>query len=77
MTSFHKDHYENLYAVLSGEKTFTLLPPYDFYRLYLQQLPVARYTFREGSGNEIDATNAQLDLQLQQVSPCTMSREST
>ncbi|KAL2940055.1 JmjC domain-containing protein 7, partial [Bienertia sinuspersici] len=28
-TSFHKDHYENLYAVVSGEKHFILLPPTD------------------------------------------------
>ncbi|KAG7235777.1 hypothetical protein CRUP_016724, partial [Coryphaenoides rupestris] len=25
----HKDHYENLYCVISGEKTFILLPPTD------------------------------------------------
>ncbi|XP_039255834.2 bifunctional peptidase and (3S)-lysyl hydroxylase Jmjd7-like [Styela clava] len=29
ITSMHKDHYENLYAVISGEKTFTLHPPCD------------------------------------------------
>ncbi|KAJ3407986.1 JmjC domain-containing protein 7, partial [Chytridiales sp. JEL 0842] len=27
VTSAHKDHYENLYVVISGEKTFTLIPP--------------------------------------------------
>ena len=26
-TSLHKDPYENLYAVLRGSKTFTVLPP--------------------------------------------------
>lgn len=25
----HKDHYENLYCVISGEKTFILIPPTD------------------------------------------------
>ena len=25
----HKDHYENLYCVVSGHKTFTMLPPTD------------------------------------------------
>lgn len=25
----HKDHYENLYCVVSGEKHFILLPPTD------------------------------------------------
>ncbi|KAK2892322.1 hypothetical protein Q8A73_017987 [Channa argus] len=29
ITSMHKDHYENLYCVVSGEKTFILLPPTD------------------------------------------------
>ena len=28
-SSVHKDHYENLYCVVSGAKTFTLLPPTD------------------------------------------------
>ena len=41
VTSFHKDHYENLYAVVTGEKTFTLLPPCDAYRMGLAQYPVA------------------------------------
>lgn len=29
VTSMHKDHYENLYCVVSGTKTFTLIPPTD------------------------------------------------
>ncbi|XP_030633742.1 bifunctional peptidase and (3S)-lysyl hydroxylase JMJD7 [Chanos chanos] len=29
VTSMHKDHYENLYCVISGEKKFILLPPSD------------------------------------------------
>lgn len=29
VTSMHKDHYENLYCVVSGAKTFTLIPPTD------------------------------------------------
>ncbi|XP_026691491.2 bifunctional peptidase and (3S)-lysyl hydroxylase JMJD7-like [Ciona intestinalis] len=29
VTSLHKDHYENLYCVIKGEKTFTLIPPSD------------------------------------------------
>ena len=41
VTSFHKDHYENIYAVITGEKTFTLLPPSDVYRMHLAQYPVA------------------------------------
>uniref|UniRef100_A0A3Q4GHW2 Bifunctional peptidase and (3S)-lysyl hydroxylase JMJD7 n=1 Tax=Neolamprologus brichardi TaxID=32507 RepID=A0A3Q4GHW2_NEOBR len=29
ITSMHKDHYENLYCVVSGEKHFVLMPPTD------------------------------------------------
>ena len=29
VTSMHKDHYENLYCVVDGAKTFTLIPPSD------------------------------------------------
>eukprot|EP00038_Savillea_parva_P022088 m.36796 g.36796 ORF g.36796 m.36796 type:complete len:399 (-) comp5442_c0_seq1:45-1241(-) len=34
ITSLHKDHYENIYLVLRGEKTFTLFPPTDLPFLY-------------------------------------------
>lgn len=46
-TSFHKDHYENLYAVVSGEKQFLLLPPTDVHRLYVRLYPAARYSYCE------------------------------
>ncbi|KAF9624287.1 hypothetical protein IFM89_009195 [Coptis chinensis] len=49
-TSFHKDHYENLYVVISGEKHFTLLPPTDFHRLYIESYPAAQYHFHKDSG---------------------------
>ncbi|CAA7403252.1 unnamed protein product [Spirodela intermedia] len=42
-TSFHKDHYENLYAVVTGEKHFLLLPPTDVHRLYVRRYLAARY----------------------------------
>ncbi|XP_010503196.1 PREDICTED: jmjC domain-containing protein 7-like isoform X1 [Camelina sativa] len=45
VTSFHKDHYENLYAVVSGEKHFLLLPPTDVHRLYIEQYPAANYSY--------------------------------
>ncbi|CAL1373862.1 unnamed protein product [Linum trigynum] len=44
-TSFHKDHYENLYAVVSGEKHFLLLPPTDVYRMYIRDYPAAHYSY--------------------------------
>uniref|UniRef100_A0A7N0SWW6 JmjC domain-containing protein n=2 Tax=Kalanchoe fedtschenkoi TaxID=63787 RepID=A0A7N0SWW6_KALFE len=44
-TSFHKDHYENLYAVVSGEKHFVLLPPTDVHRMYIRSYPAAHYSY--------------------------------
>lgn len=29
VTSMHRDHYENIYCVIAGQKTFTLIPPTD------------------------------------------------
>ena len=49
VTAFHADPYENMYAVLRGEKIFTLLPPGDAYRLYSRPWPAARYE-RRGDG---------------------------
>ncbi|KAG6789265.1 hypothetical protein POTOM_005356 [Populus tomentosa] len=49
-TSFHKDHYENLYAVVSGEKQFLLLPPTDLHRMYIQDFPAAQYSYSSDSG---------------------------
>ena len=45
VTSLHKDHYENLYCVIKGEKIFTLYPPSD--RLYIpyENYPVAQYKY--------------------------------
>lgn len=40
VTSLHKDHYENIYCVISGQKTFLLIPPTEQpfvpYELYQQ-----------------------------------------
>lgn len=44
-----QDHYENLYAVISGLKTFFLLPPSDAYRLSIRRYPVAQYE-RDSNG---------------------------
>ncbi|KAG1362831.1 hypothetical protein COCNU_10G010500 [Cocos nucifera] len=59
-TSFHKDHYENLYAVITGEKHFLLLPPTDVHRLYIRHYPAARYVLDDGK----DATG-ELRLELE------------
>ncbi|CAA0838274.1 2-oxoglutarate (2OG) and Fe(II)-dependent oxygenase superfamily protein [Striga hermonthica] len=48
-TSFHKDHYENLYVVISGEKRFLLLPPTDVHRMYVREYPAAQYIYHRDS----------------------------
>lgn len=45
VTSMHKDHYENLYCVVSGSKTFTLIPPTDLpYVTYGMYKPAKYHT---------------------------------
>ncbi|GAB2219501.1 hypothetical protein Droror1_Dr00007137 [Drosera rotundifolia] len=53
-TSFHKDHYENLYAVVSGEKHFLLLPPTDVHRLYIRPYPAAQYSYHKDTGFSLE-----------------------
>jgi len=50
VTSLHKDHYENLYAVVTGEKHFTLYPPTDFHFLYERPFIPAEYV-RDADGS--------------------------
>ncbi|KAK3270218.1 hypothetical protein CYMTET_21374 [Cymbomonas tetramitiformis] len=49
VTSMHKDHYENLYAVVAGQKHFTLLPPVECHRVYYTSYPAASYRQDEGT----------------------------
>eukprot|EP00981_Chlorochromonas_danica_P009457 scaffold2708_cov158-Ochromonas_danica.AAC.5 len=42
-SSMHKDHFENMYAVISGAKTFTLFPPTDIAFLPTETFLTARY----------------------------------
>jgi jumonji domain-containing protein 7 len=51
VSSIHKDHYENMYAVVSGEKTFTLLPPTDVAHIgrYVKEYPTLRYAVKQHS----------------------------
>ncbi|KAI3506163.1 hypothetical protein L1887_28519 [Cichorium endivia] len=51
-TSFHKDHYENLNVVVSGEKHFLLLPLTDVHRMYIREYPVAQYVYSESFDEE-------------------------
>lgn len=46
----HKDSYENLYAVVAGEKRFTLFAPSDVLWLYERRFPGATYRRRHSDG---------------------------
>ncbi|TDH66497.1 hypothetical protein CCR75_008159 [Bremia lactucae] len=43
VSSMHKDHYENFYCVVKGQKIFTLLPPSAIGCLYERDFASARY----------------------------------
>lgn len=47
VSSMHKDHFENMYVVLSGEKTFTLLPPTDVAFLPQRSFPTLRHAIKD------------------------------
>ncbi|XP_078419196.1 bifunctional peptidase and (3S)-lysyl hydroxylase JMJD7 isoform X1 [Cetorhinus maximus] len=60
VTSLHKDHYENLYCVVSGEKHFILLPPTDRPFIPYEFFQPATYKVNEdGSFDVIDVQNAE------------------
>ena len=43
ITTLHKDHYENMYAVVRGAKHFTLYPPTSLPLLYPMRFPVRQH----------------------------------
>ncbi|KAF4318907.1 hypothetical protein G195_007525 [Phytophthora kernoviae 00238/432] len=43
VSTMHKDHYENMYCVVKGQKHFTLLAPSAVGCLYEREFPPARY----------------------------------
>lgn len=81
-TSFHRDHYENLYAVITGEKHFLLLPPTDVHRLYIRRYPAAQYYYNydSSSSSEGEVLELRLDEPRREVpwcsvDPCPPSQE--
>ena len=63
VTSFHRDHYENVYVVLAGYKTFTLLPPCDAWRMESRDAPSARFEYRdERVGESVVARRSDMDV---------------
>lgn len=51
VSSMHKDHYENLFYVLEGEKVFTLCPPGDVPFLYEGEFESGTFHRDLGNGN--------------------------
>ena len=49
-TSFHKDHYENIFVVIAGEKEFHLLPPHEGFRLSSRTYRAATFKATEDRG---------------------------
>ncbi len=47
----HKDHYENIYAVVRGCKTFILHPPTDIHLIPYQDYKLAQYYENKETGN--------------------------
>ena len=52
VSSMHKDHYENLFYCLSGEKVFTLCPPADIPFLHEGEFVSGTFKFVESSAND-------------------------
>jgi peptidyl-lysine (3S)-dioxygenase / protease len=55
ISSLHKDHFENLYVVITGEKIFTLYPPTDIQFFGETIYPTKRYQYskqHQGHPNE-------------------------
>ncbi|XP_015268346.1 PREDICTED: cytosolic phospholipase A2 beta-like [Gekko japonicus] len=60
VTSLHKDHYENLYCVISGEKHFLLHPPSDRPFIPHELYPPATFHMSEdGSFEVVDESSAE------------------
>jgi len=51
VSSLHKDHFENMYAVVSGQKIFTLFPPTDAAFLPESEYPTIRYYLEDNGQN--------------------------
>lgn len=47
-----QDHYENIYVVIAGSKTFTLRPPWSVHMMHLQPYPV----YQEAMGEDYQFT---------------------
>lgn len=68
ITSWHRDHYENLYVMISGRKTLRLLPPVDGWRMALRRYPQATWHLVDQKGSELpDLSDTAPEALLEQV----------
>ncbi|MEE6492517.1 hypothetical protein FKM82_016597 [Ascaphus truei] len=75
VTSLHKDHYENLYCVISGEKRFILHPPTDRPFIPYEMYQPATYEVHEdGSFQVVDHESAEKVPHLFQYGPFTLTQ---
>ncbi|CAM9666830.1 unnamed protein product [Ectocarpus fasciculatus] len=67
LSAVHKDHYENMYCVVRGEKHFTLLPPSDVLFLYEQEYPQGRYRQRRNvDGGEGEGRGGGFEVEMEE-----------
>ncbi|KAF9924797.1 JmjC domain-containing protein 7 [Linnemannia zychae] len=63
-TSLHKDHYENMYAVITGRKIFTLIPPTEQFCLHEKSYIAATYVdTADSTGSSSSSTTPRYKLE--------------
>lgn len=78
VSATHKDHFENMYAVISGEKTFTLLPPTDILYLKTRECPTMKYEVNKSYFHDDgDASLADIGAAINRSTGSTATVQST
>jgi len=71
-TSWHRDHFENIYVVVRGCKIVRLLPPTESYRMQLKRYPVATYEEDGRGGLALNRNRDDNEVVLwSSIMPCT------
>ncbi|KAF9969819.1 hypothetical protein BGZ73_007666 [Actinomortierella ambigua] len=75
-TSLHKDHYENIYAVITGKKIFTLIPPTEQYCLHEKKYTAAIYVENDtlDSSSSPSSPSSSSSLKLEPLDPPTRTK---
>jgi jumonji domain-containing protein 7 len=60
VSSMHKDHYENIFCVASGQKVFTICPPAD--SIFIEEVELPSGVFRQNSSTST-TSNWTVDIQ--------------